>query len=174
MGRSGLPRRRVCPDCGAQLHERAWRHQSKRCPRYSDLWAMDVYVCFGENLKAHGTEAVLFSITAPGADELPGTNRRARSPAPIGTRASSAARSKRDRPLFGTSRPSIGSQRLNAKRRGGRTWLSASWDRRGESASACPGGSCKSEASFTRMSYFPWAMPRSDFGHGSTFRHGRS
>jgi hypothetical protein len=71
MGRSGLPRRRVCPDCGAQLHERAWRHQSKRCPGYSDLWAMDVYVCFGENRKAHGTEAVLFSITAPGADELP-------------------------------------------------------------------------------------------------------
>jgi hypothetical protein len=32
---------------------------------------MDVYVCFGENLKAHGTEAVLFSITAPGADQLP-------------------------------------------------------------------------------------------------------
>jgi hypothetical protein len=32
---------------------------------------MDVYVCFGENLKAHGTEAVLFSVTAPGADQLP-------------------------------------------------------------------------------------------------------
>jgi hypothetical protein len=32
---------------------------------------MDVYVCFGENLKAHGSEAVLFSITAPGADHLP-------------------------------------------------------------------------------------------------------
>jgi hypothetical protein len=32
---------------------------------------MDTYVCFGENLKAHGTEAVLFSITAPGADHLP-------------------------------------------------------------------------------------------------------
>ncbi len=32
---------------------------------------MDVYVCFGENLKAHGTEAVLFSVTAPGSDHLP-------------------------------------------------------------------------------------------------------
>jgi len=32
---------------------------------------MDVYVCFGENLKAHGTEAALFSVTAPGADQLP-------------------------------------------------------------------------------------------------------
>jgi hypothetical protein len=32
---------------------------------------MDVYVCFGENLKVHGSEAVLLSITAPGADHLP-------------------------------------------------------------------------------------------------------
>jgi hypothetical protein len=32
---------------------------------------MDLYVCFGENLKAHGGEAVLFSVTAPGADQLP-------------------------------------------------------------------------------------------------------
>jgi hypothetical protein len=38
----------------AFLPERVWSHQSKRCPGYSDLWQMDVYVCFGENLKAHG------------------------------------------------------------------------------------------------------------------------
>jgi hypothetical protein len=31
---------------------------------------MDTYVCFGENLKAHGGEAVLFSVTAPGSDHL--------------------------------------------------------------------------------------------------------
>jgi hypothetical protein len=61
---------RRCDDCGALLHERAWR-QSKRCPGYSPLWAMDVYVCFGENLKAQGTKAVLFSVTAPGRDQLP-------------------------------------------------------------------------------------------------------
>lgn len=62
---------RLCKYCGLPLHERAWRHQSKRCPGYADLWAMDTYVCFGENLKAHGTKAVLFSVTAPGADQLP-------------------------------------------------------------------------------------------------------
>jgi hypothetical protein len=28
---------------------------------------MDTYVCFGENLKAHGGEAVLFSVTANGS-----------------------------------------------------------------------------------------------------------
>jgi hypothetical protein len=67
------PRRagRACEHCGAFLHERAWRHPSKRCPGYSDLWAMDTYVCFGENLKAHGSEAVLFTVTAPGSDHLP-------------------------------------------------------------------------------------------------------
>jgi hypothetical protein len=62
---------RLCEYCGSPLHERAWRHQSKRCPGYSDLWAMDTFVCFGENLKTHGSEAVLFSVTAPGADQLP-------------------------------------------------------------------------------------------------------
>jgi hypothetical protein len=31
---------------------------------------MDTYVCFGENLKVHGSEAVLFSVTAPGSDHL--------------------------------------------------------------------------------------------------------
>jgi len=71
---------RSCEHCGAPLHERAWRHQSKRCPGYSDLWAMDTYVCFGENLKAHGREAVLFSVTAPGADQLPWDARACRVP----------------------------------------------------------------------------------------------
>ena len=71
MRRSAPPRgRRLCEYCGTALHERAWRHQSKRCPGYSDLWAMDTYVCFGENLKAHGGEAVLFTVTAPGSDHL--------------------------------------------------------------------------------------------------------
>jgi hypothetical protein len=32
---------------------------------------MDTYVCFGENLKAHRSEAVLSSVNAPGADQLP-------------------------------------------------------------------------------------------------------
>lgn len=70
--RRSAPRsgRRSCEYCGTALHERAWRHQSKRCPGYADLWAMDTYVCFGENLKAHGGEAVLFSVTAPGSDHL--------------------------------------------------------------------------------------------------------
>jgi hypothetical protein len=70
--RRSAPRsgRRSCEYCGTPLHERAWRHQSKRCPGYADLWAMDTYVCLGENLKAHGGEAVLFSVTAPGSDHL--------------------------------------------------------------------------------------------------------
>jgi hypothetical protein len=69
---------RVCEHCGSFLQERAWRHQSKRCPGYSDMWQMDVYVCLAENLKAHGTEAVLFSVTAPGADQLPWDEDRCR------------------------------------------------------------------------------------------------
>jgi len=76
MGRSAWLRRagtghRRCEDCGRPLHERAWRHQSKRCPGYAGLWAFDLYVCFGENLKAHGGTAVLFTVTPPGADQLP-------------------------------------------------------------------------------------------------------
>jgi hypothetical protein len=66
-----LSGQRSCKYCGSPLPERAWRHQSKRCPGYSDLWAMDTYVCFDENLKVHGSEAVLFSVTAPGSDHLP-------------------------------------------------------------------------------------------------------
>jgi hypothetical protein len=62
---------RLCGLCGSFLPARAWRHQSKKCPRYSDLWAVDTYVCFGENLKAHGGEAVLSSPNAPGAGQLP-------------------------------------------------------------------------------------------------------
>jgi len=62
---------RLCEHCRSFLPARVWRHQSKKCPGYSDLWAMDTYVCFGENLKAHGGDAVLFSVTAPGSDHLP-------------------------------------------------------------------------------------------------------
>ena len=61
----------VCPDCGTVLHPNVYRHAAKWCPGYAELWAMDVYVLFGENVHEHEGRAALGTLTAPGADFLP-------------------------------------------------------------------------------------------------------
>lgn len=60
----------TCPDCGVHLPPEVWRHSSKRCPGYSELWAFDAYVVIGENLAAYGGAGVLLSITPPGVETL--------------------------------------------------------------------------------------------------------
>ncbi len=69
-----LPARRAgwhrCHDCGVPLPPEVWRHSSKRCPGYSELWAIDAYVVIGENLAAYGGAGVLLAITAPGSETL--------------------------------------------------------------------------------------------------------
>ena len=62
---------RLCKHCGKPLHPNVFRHASKRCPGYSGLWAMDVYVVFGENVREFGGRAALFTVTPPGIEYLP-------------------------------------------------------------------------------------------------------
>ena len=43
----------------------------RTCPRYARLWALDWRVVLLENLIAYGGKAVMFTVTPPGADQLP-------------------------------------------------------------------------------------------------------
>jgi hypothetical protein len=156
--RRSAPRsgRRSCEYCGTPLHERVWRHQSKRCPGYSDLWAMDTYVCFGENLKAHGGEAVLFSVTAPGSDQLPWDESACTVAGEHEHSGSWAVRSKRAKHFYGTSPRSIVSLLRNARRNGEPTLRFAGSAPSARSASASPGGNFRSAAFCTPTSFCRW------------------
>lgn len=66
LGRAG----RVCGHCGRSvLKGRPCKRRT--CPSYSRLWAYDWRIVLLENLIAYGGKATMYTLTPPGADQLP-------------------------------------------------------------------------------------------------------
>lgn len=59
-----------CPGCDRPIPGRVRRCSSRRCPAYSSIWAQDTRRRLFENLRTLRL-AVMFSVTAPGADLYP-------------------------------------------------------------------------------------------------------
>lgn len=66
FGRAG----RICGHCGRSVFK-GMPCKRRTCPRYSRLWAYDWRIVLLENLIAYGGKATMYTLTPPGADQLP-------------------------------------------------------------------------------------------------------
>ena len=61
---------RLCAYCGGSVYGRT-RCKRRTCLSYARLWALDWRIVLLENLIAYDGKAVMYTITPPGADQLP-------------------------------------------------------------------------------------------------------
>jgi hypothetical protein len=61
---------RLCGHCGGTVFGKM-RCKRRTCPSYARLWALDWRIVLLENLIAYGGKAVMYTVTPPGADQLP-------------------------------------------------------------------------------------------------------